>query len=161
MAQGNAALKGFQILRRRDTVAGVGMENTGMHDDPRDPQESTIINPEEGRIRAGGVLTRRALLIALSENLFGQTFVLDKRRSVLGRGSGCDVILDDPMVSREHCLIEADGAGEYFLEDLESKNATILNRKNVSRRSHLFYGDRIVLGNTVLRFFFEERIERK
>ena len=137
------------------------MKNEGLDPDAGESRHSTIINPEEGRIRPAGVLTKRALLLVLSENLFGTTFVLDKRRIVVGRSSGCDIVLNDPLVSREHCVIESDGEGNHYLEDLGSKNATVLNRKNLTRRSQLFYGDRIVLGNTVLRFLLEERIERK
>lgn len=132
-----------------------------MDNETREPQDSTIANPEEGRIRPGGVLGRRALLLALSEPLFGTTFLLDGPRTVIGRSSACTVVLDDPLVSREHCAVELDEEGLYWLEDLGSKNATVLNRKHLARRSQLFYGDRIVLGDTVLRFFLEERVDRK
>jgi pSer/pThr/pTyr-binding forkhead associated (FHA) protein len=125
------------------------------------PQDSTIINPEEGKVRSSGALGRRALLLTLSESQFGTTFVLDGARVRVGRSSGCDVVLDDPLVSREHCVIERDEEGLYWLEDLGSKNATVLNRKSLTRRAQLFYGDRLVLGNTVLRFFLEERVDRR
>ena len=127
----------------------------------RNRQESTIVDPEEGRIRSGGQLTERGLLLVVSENLFGTSFVLSKPRSVIGRSSGCDIVVEDPLVSREHCAVESDGQGGYSLEDLGSKNATILNRKALSRRAPLSYGDRIVIGATVLRFFLAERVERK
>lgn len=139
----------------------VRSEKAGENDEGRDPENSTLADPQEGRIRPGGVLTQRALLIALSENLFGRSFVLDKNRSTIGRSADCDIVLEDPLVSREHCMIDSDGEGGYFLEDLGSKNATILNRKTLSRRGQLFYGDRIVVGSTVLRFFLEERVERR
>ncbi|MBN1834927.1 MAG: FHA domain-containing protein [Spirochaetales bacterium] len=122
---------------------------------------STIINPEDGKIRPGGVLANRGLLVVLSESQFGSSFVLTKGRSVIGRSGSCDIVLEDPLISREHCVIESDGDGGYWLEDLGSKNATVLNRKAVSRRAALCYGDRIVVGDTVLRFFLEERVERK
>ena len=124
-----------------------------------DKKESTFINPNDGKIRPSGVLTDRALLIVLSENLFGQTFVLSRERSLIGRGGSCDVMIEDPLISREHCLIEFDGG--YYLQDLGSKNGTVLNRKPLSRRTALYYGDRIVLGDTILRFLLEERVERK
>ena len=47
-----------------------------MDNETWEPQDGTIVNPEEGRIRPGGVLGRRALLLALSEPLFGTTFLL-------------------------------------------------------------------------------------
>ena len=137
------------------------MDNPERNQDVRSPQPSTISGPEEGRIRPGGVLTNRGILVVLSENLFGESFVLSKERSMLGRSTGCDIRIEDPLVSREHCVIESDGEGGYFLEDLGSKNATVLNRKTLTRRAALSYGDRIVVGGTVLRFFLEERVERK
>jgi pSer/pThr/pTyr-binding forkhead associated (FHA) protein len=126
----------------------------------RDPQDSTIINPNDGKIRPAGVLTNRALLIVLSENLFGKTFVLSRARSLIGRGNSCDIVIEDPLISREHCVIEYDDGG-YYLRDLGSKNGTVLNRKPLSRRAALYYGDRILLGDTILRFLLEERVERK
>ena len=139
----------------------MSIENPDGSSEDRDPQASTIFNPEEGRIRPGGLLAERGLLVVLSENLFGQSFVLSEGRNVIGRSSGCDIVVQDPLVSREHCVIDSDGEGGYYLEDLGSKNATVLNRKALSRRAVLSYGDRIVVGATVLRFFLEERIERK
>ena len=136
------------------------MENKDGNSEARDPQASTIFNPEEGRIRPGGLLTERGLLVVLSENLFGETFVLSRSRSLLGRGSGCEIVIEDPLISREHCVIGYDDGG-YFLEDLGSKNGTILNRKALSRKAALHYGDRIVVGGTILRFLLEERIDRK
>ena len=129
-------------------------------EEARDPRSSTIINPEEGRIRPAGLLTGRGLLVVLSENLFGQSFVLSETRNVIGRSGGCDIVIDDPLVSREHCVVEAEGEA-YYLEDLGSKNTTVLNRKAISRRAALSYGDRIVVGATVLRFLLEERVERR
>lgn len=125
----------------------------------RELEDSTIINPNDGKIRPAGMLTSRALLVVLSENLFGKTFVLSKARSLIGRGNNCDIVVKDPLISREHCLIEYDGS--YFLRDLGSKNGTVLNRKALSRRASLYYGDRIVIGSTILRFLLEERVERK
>ena len=125
----------------------------------RELDDSTIINPNDGKIRPAGLLTSRALLVVLSEKLFGKTFVLSQARSLIGRGNNCDIVVKDPLISREHCLIEYDGG--YSLRDLGSKNGTVLNRKVLSRRASLYYGDRIVIGSTVLRFLLEERVERK
>jgi pSer/pThr/pTyr-binding forkhead associated (FHA) protein len=132
-----------------------------MEDDTPKAEDSTLLGPGEGKISASGLLSKRALLVVLSENLFGAAFVLDKSRNKIGRDDSCDIVLKDPLVSREHCLIEADEEGSYFVTDLGSKNSTFLNRKAVSRRLQLFYGDRLLLGDTILRFFLEERVTRK
>jgi pSer/pThr/pTyr-binding forkhead associated (FHA) protein len=137
------------------------MDEASRNREIRGSEPSTMANPQEGKIRPAGLLTDRALLVVLSENLFGRSFVLSGARTLIGRSSGCDIVLEDPLVSREHCAIEPDGEGGFRLEDLGSKNATVLNHKVVTRRAPLYYGDRIVIGGTVLRFFLAERVERK
>lgn len=44
---------------------------------------------------------------------------------VIGTGEGCDVVLDDPKVSRRHCELRLTEAGPV-LRDLGSKNGTFL-----------------------------------
>lgn len=44
----------------------------------------------------------------------------------VGRAPECDVILDLPIVSREHARI-TESSGQYFLEDLHSMNGTAVN----------------------------------
>lgn len=67
---------------------------------------------------------------------------------VLGRGSGCDVQLSDPAISRRHALLEFQD-GQVWLVDLDSSNGTLLNGKRVSRGT-VQPGDRVRLGNAVI-----------
>jgi ABC transport system ATP-binding/permease protein len=48
-------------------------------------------------------------------------------RAVLGRDPNCDVVLDDPSVSRRHAALESDGNGAFRLRDLASANGTFLD----------------------------------
>src|SRR5689334_24406437 len=48
-------------------------------------------------------------------------------RAVLGRDPGCDVVLDDPSVSRRHAALESDTNGAIRLRDLASANGTFLD----------------------------------
>jgi FHA domain len=60
---------------------------------------------------------------------------------LVGRSGVCDVRLDDPSVSRLHArLIFRDGA--WVVQDLRSRNGTVLNGSRVVR-SQLRPGDRI------------------
>ena len=68
----------------------------------------------------------------------------------LGRTSQASIVLPDAMVSRVHARIDAAG-GRAFIEDLESRNGTFLNGKEV-KRARLEPGDEIVLGSTRIRF---------
>lgn len=45
----------------------------------------------------------------------------------IGRGSNNNVILDDPLVSRRHAIIE-EISGVYYIRDLESTNSTYVNK---------------------------------
>jgi len=47
-------------------------------------------------------------------------------RLVIGRGSDCDLVLDEPEMSRRHAVIENSGDGIY-LRDLGSANGTFVN----------------------------------
>jgi hypothetical protein len=53
------------------------------------------------------------------------------------------------------------GNGDFTLEDLDFRNTSYLNAKRLTAPVSLHYGDRIVAGTTVLRFFLEEEAERK
>jgi FHA domain len=73
----------------------------------------------------------------------------DTGELLVGRHHGCDVVLDEPSVSRKHArLVFRDGA--WVLQDLESTNGTIINGAAIGRCA-LRPGDRLVLGNVRLR----------
>lgn len=80
----------------------------------------------------------------------GATFLFhDPARLTLGRGAGCDLALHDEECSRQHAVITRVGE-EYWIEDLESKNGTIVNGTRIER--HLLRSrDTITLGSTRLR----------
>ena len=65
----------------------------------------------------------------------------------IGREEG-DFILNDPLVSRNHLLIQWSKSMEhYFCEDLKTTNGTFLNGKPVDK-SMLNQGDLIIIGDT-------------
>jgi predicted component of type VI protein secretion system len=69
---------------------------------------------------------------------------------VLGRGSGCDIVLaGDDSVSRRHAEI-AVRAGQCRVRDLGSCNGTLVNGRPVGR-ARLRRGDVITLGETEIR----------
>lgn len=75
----------------------------------------------------------------------GEKYVLSKEPASIGRSpEKCKIVLQANAVSREHAkIIYANG--EYFLEDLGSRNATFLNNKKLEGRSGspLKHGDNI------------------
>lgn len=64
-------------------------------------------------------------------------------RLVIGRGNECDLVLDEPGLSRRHAVIESLPDG-LFLRDLGSANGSYLNGTRV-RDSMLRHGDQIVV----------------
>jgi ABC transport system ATP-binding/permease protein len=68
----------------------------------------------------------------------------------LGRSPENDVVVDDPMVSREHALIEWNGSG-FLLSDLGSINGTFVNTTRLaSTARQLRDGDEISLSKHML-----------
>ncbi len=121
-------------------------------------RSDTLGIPGRRRFRAASVLKHRGVLVVLSRNFFGKGFVLNKFLSIIGRHRGCDIIIRDPRISKRHCAISIGEDGKFFIEDLGSTNRTVVNRKVVKKKRQMFYGDRVVLGDTILRFYLEEKL---
>ena len=91
-------------------------------------------------------------LIAISGSLKGTTFALAQDEISIGRDLSNTVSLNDPSVSRRHCLINKNGSTDGFhITDLESYNGTFVNGLPVAEQS-LTHGDQIALGD--IRFIF-------
>jgi serine phosphatase RsbU (regulator of sigma subunit) len=72
----------------------------------------------------------------------GHKIPLDGRaRLLLGRHADCDLVINDPAVSREHALILG-VQGKYYIEDLKSRNKTYVNNQPLAARRLLQEGDR-------------------
>lgn len=75
------------------------------------------------------------------------------RTITIGRDKINDiVIVDDPLVSRKHALIDKTGI-EYYLEDKKSTNGTYLNNNPIpsGKRVPIQKGDVIRIGKTKLK----------
>jgi serine phosphatase RsbU (regulator of sigma subunit)/pSer/pThr/pTyr-binding forkhead associated (FHA) protein len=71
---------------------------------------------------------------------------------VMGRHPSCQIVLDNAAVSRNHAQI-LESHGTYYLEDLRSRNGTLLNGKKVSGRAEIRDQDEIRVCEVVLQFF--------
>ena len=56
---------------------------------------------------------------------------LDPGGMTLGRGSDCDIVLDDAAVSRHHARISRDSFGRWIIEDLGSQNGVLVDGQRV------------------------------
>ena len=81
-------------------------------------------------------------------------YELVKSESTLGRGSDCEIRVDDKLASRKHAVIYY-RAGGFEIEDLGSSNGTYVNNKLITSEP-IFDSDRIQVGDTVLQFRIEQ-----
>jgi pSer/pThr/pTyr-binding forkhead associated (FHA) protein len=120
--------------------------------------KDTLLGQHRQKLRSSELCAYKAVLIILSDNFFGKAFIINKPVIIIGRSNHCTIALNDPLISSEHCKIEIGDDGKYYIEDIGSTNSTFLNRKKLKKKVHLLYGDRIVIGSTILRFFLEEEV---
>src|ERR1700716_1225442 len=90
-------------------------------------------------------------LVVVNGPLSGQTFYLDEPVVSIGRLGSNDICLEDPFVSRHHCVIRNQG-DEYLIEDLNSANGSYLDGKRVNAGA-LEEGSLIQIGTS--RFVFK------
>jgi predicted component of type VI protein secretion system len=67
----------------------------------------------------------------------------------VGRSAGCQLSLDDPLVSRRHALLVVSREG-VTIEDLQSRNGVIVNGQRIPGRTKVVAGDKIVIGSQEL-----------
>jgi len=80
---------------------------------------------------------------------------------VIGRDPhAAGLVLVDPAVSARHCVVELVGGGSFRVSDLGSRNGTFVNGEKVGERT-LAEGDKIFVGETVLRFSLQDEIEEQ
>ncbi|GJL84977.1 MAG: hypothetical protein DHS20C02_07520 [Micavibrio sp.] len=81
----------------------------------------------------------------------------DKEEIVIGRSYACDLIVDDPYVSKEHLKISK-GNG-FQIEDLNSKNGTRFKKNNFRDKSFSVQsGDKVHVGHTVIKIFSGDHV---
>src|SRR6476469_5088486 len=107
----------------------------------------------------------RPSLVFLSGELIAVPIPLEREEVILGRALETDVRINDTQVSRQHAKIIAVHDAErnvtdYILNDLDSRNGTFLNGRRV-RRERLDNGDKITIGDTILRFDQLDEIDRE
>jgi len=71
---------------------------------------------------------------------------------LVGRARECGLVLADMMVSSRHARLTRQADGRYVLEDLGSTNGTRVNGQPLAGAWKLGEGDKIYLGEAVLRF---------
>lgn len=90
----------------------------------------------------------------------GDKIPLDGDLIVIGRDAEtCQIVLPHHAISRRHAQIVRDN-GQYFLEDLKSRNETLLNGRRVTTRTPLRPEDRLKLCDFLFKYH-DERVAAK
>ncbi len=121
----------------------------------RVPMSSETPSPSSAAHESGAdtryrVAPPKVVLRGVSGPYFGRVVPIYGRLTI-GRGSECDLVLDEPEMSRKHATIEAN-ANEIWLRDHGSANGTFVNGVQV-RDALLYAGDQIAFDRN--RFLLE------
>ncbi len=98
---------------------------------------------------------KKYALLVLSGTETGRVIEIDKEIVTIGR-SGCDVILDDPELSRRHARIRIRGA-EGALEDMGSTNGTFVGKDRIQESVVIENRSKFRVGGVELAFVVTER----
>jgi serine phosphatase RsbU (regulator of sigma subunit) len=92
-----------------------------------------------------------AVLQTLQGPTPGQVFPLEGNSITLGRHPDCDIVLEAAAVSRQHArILLVDG--KFYVEDLNSRNGTLLNGRPLLRREVLREHDQLGVCDLVFIF---------
>ncbi len=119
--------------RRTGPVSSVSATDGNAGDDNsfhrrRGPVPTVFASKESGEALSPD---KRYALVVLSGKEPGKVIPIDKARVTIGR-TGCDVVLDDTELSRQHVLIAINGTSAR-LEDLGSTNGTYVDETRVEQ----------------------------
>ena len=106
----------------------------------------------------GIVTTPPALVVVYGGNL-GKAYYLQQAETMIGRDLSADIHLDEDSVSRRHVRITVTHK-ETTVYDLDSTNGVFVNGHRVQRAA-LKDGDRLHLGETVLKYLSGSNTESK
>lgn len=102
--------------------------------------------------------TKLGVLRFLTGPSSGKELLLELPKTVVGSGSHCDLVVDDPNVASEHFILKKEGEG-YIIQDLGSEVGTYVNGTRLEGRRDLHSNDRIKIGATTLLFKVVESLK--
>ena len=90
----------------------------------------------------------------------GELLPLEGASVILGRHPACDIVLESAAVSRQHArILNCDG--RFFVEDLHSRNGTLLNGRPVAQRQLLADNDQLGICDLLFAFHLGRRRSRR
>jgi two-component system cell cycle response regulator len=105
------------------------------------------------------VLLQRTVIKVLTGLEAGRVHIVTSDITTVGRGVGCDLRIDDSSLSRQHCRIRKT-SGTFFVEDLGSRNGTMVNGQRIPAPLILQDGALVQLAaSTIIMFSLQEDLE--
>ena len=92
-----------------------------------------------------------ATLTEMSGDRKGHMHVLETEPVVIGRSPEADIVIPNALMSRKHARVWWDGE-RYLVEDLGTRNGTLVNREPVTAPRQLQDSDEIALPGMILTF---------
>ena len=130
-----------------------------MAEEDEDKRDRTVIITEKVEVPEK-TSQLEPYLIQISGRETGQMHNLTSRTVRLGRDATCQIILDDPHISRLHAEIICKSNTEISIKDLGSTNGVFVNGKRVQEQS-LMDGDKILIGTRLyFKFCFQDAVDQ-
>ncbi len=96
-----------------------------------------------------------AFLTSVDESVVKKKFEIKGKPVFIGRHPDCDVVIEDVSVSRRHAKIIKEN-GSFYVEDIDSRNGTLVNNNEIHRRTKLFDGSEIKICEVLFTFHLAE-----
>lgn len=108
----------------------------------------------------------RPALVFLSGELIAVPIPLERPEVILGRALEADVRINDSKVSRRHAMVaksfnEETQKTDYIVTDFGSRNGTYVNGERMGKQQVLQNGDKITIGDHILRFDLLDEVDRE
>ena len=125
---------------------------------PQETTQRTLLS--EGPPRPA---PRSACVVVIHGEGLGRRADLRDGALLVGRSHEADLSIQHKSVSRQHCRIWRDAGGQHRIRDLGATNATRLNEARLPAEvdAPLHDGDRITIGETILKFIAHDSVEAR
>ncbi len=130
-----------------------------MRNSDENSQETRVVDPPTEHSVAEGVHSLVVIQTAMP-TLLGMSIPVDSSPLTIGRDHSSVITIEEDSISRCHASILFRD-GEWLIEDHNSTNGTRINAKRISGSCVLKSGDKIKVGETVLKFISGEDAEAK
>ncbi len=94
----------------------------------------------------------------LSPNHESKVYRLQDYKLTVGRDKTCQIVLDDVMVSREHCELWLNSSGKVVVRDMNSTNGSIIDDNKIVQ-DVLSSHSRLKIGNHIIKVEYKDSQE--